>query len=111
MWQAGLERCVQHFMILNCFVPNPPDELKTCQSLIAQQKALISLIEANFTQTVHYMSQERDNALKDRDVQHQEAITLRRENIMVKEQLSTYTRYGSMYVCPVGPHGSVNIEY
>ncbi|XP_029004054.1 plasmalemma vesicle associated protein b [Betta splendens] len=68
------------------------NELKTCQSLNAQQSAMISLIEANFTQMVNYLRQERDNALKVRDAQFQEAITLRRETTMVKEQLSTYTR-------------------
>ncbi|XP_056234814.1 plasmalemma vesicle associated protein b [Seriola aureovittata] len=67
-------------------------ELKTMQSLNAQQKALINLIEANFTQTVQYLSQERDNALKDRDTHHGDAITLRRENTMQKEQLTSYTR-------------------
>lgn len=67
-------------------------ELKTLQSLNAQQKAMISLIEANFTQTVQYLSQERDNALKDRDTHHQDAITLRRDNTMLKEQLTSYTR-------------------
>ncbi|XP_040897020.1 plasmalemma vesicle associated protein b [Toxotes jaculatrix] len=82
--------------------PSPPiqapplittnSELKTLQSLNAQQKAMISLIEANFTQTVQYLSLERDNALKDRDTHHQDAITLRRENTMLKEQLTTYTR-------------------
>lgn len=67
-------------------------ELKTLQTLNAQQKAMINLIEANFTQTVQYLSQERDTALKDRDSRHQEAITVRRENAMLNEQLTTYTR-------------------
>ncbi|XP_029904967.1 plasmalemma vesicle associated protein b [Myripristis murdjan] len=67
-------------------------EIKTLQSLNAQQRAMISLIEANFTQTVHYLSQERDNALKDRDAHHQDAITLRRDNSVLNEQLTTYTR-------------------
>lgn len=67
-------------------------EIKTLQSLNAQQKAMISLIEANFTQMVLYLSQERDNALRDRDTHHQDAITLRKENAMLKEQLTTYTR-------------------
>ncbi|XP_054458751.1 plasmalemma vesicle associated protein b [Anoplopoma fimbria] len=67
-------------------------EMRTLQTLNAQQKALINLIGANFTQTVQYLSQERDNALKDRDTHHQDAITLRRENTMLKEQLTTYTR-------------------
>ncbi|GAA6221282.1 plasmalemma vesicle-associated protein [Lates japonicus] len=82
--------------------PSPPipapalvttsNELKTLQSLNAQQKAMINLIQANFTQTVQYLSLERDNALKDRDTHHQDAITLRRENTMLKEQLTSYTR-------------------
>ncbi|XP_034439071.1 plasmalemma vesicle associated protein b [Hippoglossus hippoglossus] len=67
-------------------------ELRTMQSLNAQQKAMINLIQANFTQMVQYLSQERDNALKDRDTHHQDAISLRRENTMVKEHLTTYTR-------------------
>ncbi|XP_023143590.1 plasmalemma vesicle associated protein b [Amphiprion ocellaris] len=67
-------------------------ELKTLQSLNAQQKAMINLINSNFTQTVQYLSQERDNALRDRDTLHQDAITLRRENTMLKEQLTAYTR-------------------
>lgn len=67
-------------------------ELKALQSLNAQQKAMIDLIHVNFTQTVLYLSQERDNAIKDRNTQHQETITLRRENTMQKEQLISYTR-------------------
>ncbi|CAM9190474.1 unnamed protein product, partial [Lampetra planeri] len=67
-------------------------EIKTLQTLNAQQKAMINLIEANFTQTVQYLSQERDIALKDRDTHHQDAITLRKDNAMLKEQHSTYTR-------------------
>lgn len=67
--------------------------MKTLQSLNAQQQAMINLIQANFTQTVNYLSQERDNAVKDRDTHHQDAITLRRENDMLKEQHTTYTRY------------------
>lgn len=66
---------------------------------------MISLIEANFTQTVLYLSQERDNALKDRDVHHQDAITLRRDNTVLKEQLATYTRSVqplSVYLCEFG---------
>ncbi|KAL7397777.1 hypothetical protein ABVT39_027832 [Epinephelus coioides] len=67
-------------------------EMKTLQTLNAQQRAMINLIGANFTQTVQYLSQERDNALKDRDTHHQDAIALRRDNTMLKEQLTTYTR-------------------
>ncbi|XP_035510047.1 plasmalemma vesicle associated protein b [Morone saxatilis] len=74
------------------FLVTTSSELKTLQSLNAQQKAMINLIQANFTQTVLYMSQERDNAIKDRDTHHQDAITLRRENTMLKEQLTSYTR-------------------
>lgn len=66
------------------------------QSLNAQQKAMINLIQTNFTQTVQYLSQERDNALKDRDTHHQDAITLRRENTLLKEQGTTYTKYGTV---------------
>ncbi|XP_068174858.1 plasmalemma vesicle associated protein b [Antennarius striatus] len=67
-------------------------ELKTLQSLNAQQKAMINLIQANFTQTVLYLSQERDMALKDRDKHHQDAIIQRRENTMLAEQLTIYSR-------------------
>lgn len=67
-------------------------EMKTLQTLNAQQKAMINLIQANFTQTVQYLNQERDNALKDRDTHHQDAIALRTENTMLMEQLTTYTR-------------------
>ncbi|XP_074490894.1 plasmalemma vesicle associated protein b [Sebastes fasciatus] len=67
-------------------------EMKTLQTLNAQQKAMINLIEANFTQMVQFLSQDRDNALKDRDTHHQDAIAQRRENTMLKEQLTTYTR-------------------
>ena len=53
---------------------------------------MIKLIEANFTQTVMYLNQDRDNALKDRDSHHQSVIALRRDNVNLKEQLETYTR-------------------
>ncbi|KAF3690712.1 Plasmalemma vesicle-associated protein [Channa argus] len=68
------------------------NELKTCQSLTAQLRAMVDLIQANFTRTVQTLSQEKDMAVKDRDMQHQDAIHLRRENSMVKEQLNSYTR-------------------
>lgn len=70
---------------------NNVGEIKTLQSLNTQQQAKINLIEANFTQTVLYLSRERDNAIKDRDTHHQAAIGLRKENAMLKEQLTTYT--------------------
>ncbi|KAM4547859.1 plasmalemma vesicle associated protein b [Odontesthes bonariensis] len=68
------------------------NEIKTLQTLNAQQKAMISLITSNFTQMVQYLSQERDNALKDRDVHLGDAIKLRRDNSLLREQLTTYTR-------------------
>lgn len=67
-------------------------EVNTLKTLNAQQKAMINLIEANFTQMVQYLSQERDAALKDRDTHHQEAITTRKDNAMLKEQLDIYSR-------------------
>nr|XP_057928337.1 plasmalemma vesicle associated protein b [Doryrhamphus excisus] len=73
-------------------VVNNGNELRTLQNLNAQQKAMIDLIEANFTQMVHFLSQARDNALRDRDVHHQDAIGLRRQNTMLEQQLTTYTR-------------------
>ena len=75
--------------------------MKTLQTLNAQQKAMINLIVANFTQTVQYLSLERDNALKDRDIHHQDAIALRRGNTMLTEQLTTYTKYCLPPICPV----------
>ncbi|XP_037530444.1 plasmalemma vesicle associated protein b [Nematolebias whitei] len=81
--------------------PSPPiqpsivtsnSELKALQSLNNQQKAFIDLLHSNFTQTVHYLSHERDTALKDRDVYLGEAIKLRKESSLLKEQLTTYTR-------------------
>ncbi|KAK9519542.1 hypothetical protein VZT92_022266 [Zoarces viviparus] len=98
---ASCERMNAHFSMMarrpTAPIQLPPvvttsGELKTLQTFNAQQKAMINLIEANFTQTVQYLSQQRDNALKDRDTHHQDAITLRRENTMLKEQLTTYTR-------------------
>lgn len=62
------------------------------KSLNAQQSAMINLIEANFTQMVQYLTHDRDNALKDRDVYHQDTITLRRDNAMLKEQITTYAK-------------------
>lgn len=75
------------------FSPHGAGEVKTLQSLNAQQQAMIGLIEANFTSTVLYMTQERDIAIRDRDKHHQQAITLRRDNSMLQEQLTSYTRY------------------
>nr|XP_046247421.1 plasmalemma vesicle associated protein b [Scatophagus argus] len=96
---ASCERTTLSMMARRTTTPiQPPvmvttnSEVKTLQSLNAQQRAMINLIETNFTQTVQYLSQERDTALKDRDTHHQDAITLRRENTLLKEQLTTYTR-------------------
>lgn len=78
-------------------VQSPPSvtanyELKAMHSLNAQQKAMITLINSNFSQTVQYLSHERDNALKDRDKATEDAINLRRESTILKEQLTTYTK-------------------
>ncbi|XP_075887328.1 plasmalemma vesicle associated protein b [Nelusetta ayraudi] len=67
-------------------------EVKTLQSLNAQQKAMISLIEANFTQHMQYLNQERDIVIRERDKFNYEAIALRRENAMLTDQLAAYTR-------------------
>ena len=75
-----------------CLV-NCADEMKTLHTLNDQQKAMIKLIEANFSQTVQYLNRERDVSVRDRDKHHQDAILLRRENNMMKEQLAAYTRY------------------
>ncbi|KAM8890104.1 plasmalemma vesicle associated protein b [Synchiropus picturatus] len=83
--------------MLRCPPAPPPvmmnngGEIKTLQSLNTQQKAMINLIEANFTQMVQYLSHERDNAIKERDTQHQDAITLRKENAVLNEQFTSYT--------------------
>lgn len=99
---ANCERMSATTLSMMARRPTPPiqpppmvttsSELKTLQSLNAQQRAMINLINSNFTQTVQYLSQERDNALRDRDILNQDAITLRRENSMLKEQLTSYTR-------------------
>lgn len=73
-------------------------ELRTLQSLNAQQKAMISLIEANFTQHMQYLNQERDIVIRERDKYNHEAIVLRRDNTMLQEQLAAYTRY-CPFVC------------
>ncbi|KAG8003155.1 Plasmalemma vesicle-associated protein, partial [Nibea albiflora] len=96
--QSMCERSLRMMSLRTTTPIQPPimvtanSEMKTLQSLNAQQQAMINLIQANFTQTVNYLSQERDNALKDRDTHHQDAITLRRENDMLKERHTTYTR-------------------
>ncbi|MEQ2182416.1 hypothetical protein GOODEAATRI_022071 [Goodea atripinnis] len=41
---------------------------------------------------VQYLTHERDSALRDQDVNRQEAIKLGRENNLLKEQLTTYIR-------------------
>ncbi|XP_060890119.1 plasmalemma vesicle associated protein b [Labrus mixtus] len=99
---ASCEKISSTTLKMMSYRPTPPivppvvvttsGEVKTLQSLNAQQKAMITLIEANFTQTVQYLSLERDKAQRERDTHHQDAIILRRENNMVKEQLTTYTR-------------------
>uniref|UniRef100_A0A8C6NYV9 Plasmalemma vesicle associated protein b n=1 Tax=Nothobranchius furzeri TaxID=105023 RepID=A0A8C6NYV9_NOTFU len=53
------------------------DELKVLESLNAQQKTMIDLLHSNFTQTVQYLSQERDSALRDRDTHLTETINLK----------------------------------
>uniref|UniRef100_A0A3Q4AWE0 Uncharacterized protein n=1 Tax=Mola mola TaxID=94237 RepID=A0A3Q4AWE0_MOLML len=78
--------------LVKTFPVNSAGEMRTLQSLNAQQKAMINLIEANFSQTVQYLNRERDISVRDRDKHHQDAILLRRENTMMKEQLTAYTR-------------------
>uniref|UniRef100_A0A1A8CWP7 Vessel-specific 1 n=1 Tax=Nothobranchius kadleci TaxID=1051664 RepID=A0A1A8CWP7_NOTKA len=82
--------------------PSPPiqpppfvssnNELKVLESLNAQQKTMIDLLHSNFTQTVQYLSQERDSALRDRDTHLTETINLRTDNRNLKDQLTAYTR-------------------
>lgn len=89
--RSTMMRCPTTPMLPPALAPSG-NELKTLQSLNSQQKAMINLIEANFSQTVQYLMHERDSALKDRDTYHQDTITLRRDNTMLKEQLTTYSR-------------------
>nr|XP_020458543.1 plasmalemma vesicle-associated protein-like isoform X2 [Monopterus albus]XP_020458545.1 plasmalemma vesicle-associated protein-like isoform X2 [Monopterus albus] len=67
-------------------------ELKTLQTLNEKQRAMINLIGVNFTQTVHDLRQDRDNALRERERYHKDAIIQHREKTMLKEQLDTYAR-------------------
>ncbi|XP_028301456.1 plasmalemma vesicle associated protein b [Gouania willdenowi] len=78
---------VQHVPVVST-----SSELKTLQSLNVQQKAMITLINSNFTQTVHYLMVERDSALKERDETTKEVIALRRQNTLLEEQFTSYTR-------------------
>lgn len=54
---------------------------------------MISLIEANFTQHIQYLNQEKDIVIRERDKYNHEAIVLRRDKTMIQEQLAAYTRY------------------
>ncbi|CAL8396142.1 unnamed protein product [Boreogadus saida] len=72
--------------------PFPDNERKVLQSLNEQQSAMLRLLKANFTQTVTYLSLERDGAIRDRDAHNQEAIATREHNLRMQEQLSAYTR-------------------
>ncbi|MEQ2273815.1 hypothetical protein XENORESO_009413, partial [Xenotaenia resolanae] len=79
------------------FQPPPPpvtfnNEANFLKSIISQKDTLIGLINSNFTQMVQYLTHERDSALRDQDVNREEAIKLGRENNLLKEQLTTYTR-------------------
>ncbi|MED6248978.1 hypothetical protein ATANTOWER_007739 [Ataeniobius toweri] len=81
------------------FQPPPPpppvtfnNEANILKSIISQKDTLIGLINSNFTQMVQYLTHERDSALRDQDVNREEAIKLGRENNLLKEQLTTYTR-------------------
>ncbi|XP_059922526.1 plasmalemma vesicle associated protein b [Gadus macrocephalus] len=108
--QAGQKKLVQceeekRLTLTRCAAqpqcpPGPPvnpfalfnNERKVLQSLNEQQRAMLRLLEANFTQTVTYLSQERDGAIRDRDAHNQEAIATRQHNLRMQEQLSAYTR-------------------
>lgn len=77
---------------IDCFDCCTAGEVKTLQSLNAQQKAMISLIEANFTHHIQYMNQEKDIVIRERDKYNHETIVLRRETTVLQEQLAAYTR-------------------
>ncbi|XP_061594783.1 plasmalemma vesicle associated protein b [Cololabis saira] len=68
------------------------NELKTLQTRNAQLEAKMNLINTNFTQRVQYLTQERDDAVRDRDVHLEDAVKLRRDNTLLSQQISTFTR-------------------
>ncbi|XP_015245975.1 PREDICTED: plasmalemma vesicle-associated protein [Cyprinodon variegatus] len=80
------------------FIPPPPPPPVTnnnqgiLKATISEKEKLIALVKSNFTQTVQYLSHERDRALRERDVHIEEAINLRRDNNLLREQLNIYTR-------------------
>lgn len=71
---------------------NPPDKLKALQSANIKQRDMIDFLQKNFTVTVENLRQERGRALRDRDLYLEEAVKLRRESSLLKEQLTAYTR-------------------
>ncbi|KAM9761589.1 plasmalemma vesicle associated protein b isoform 1-T2 [Menidia menidia] len=73
-------------------VPTNTGEIKSLQTLNTNLKAMIDLINSNFTQTVQYLNLERDNALKDRDLYLGDNIKLRRDNALLNNQLENYKR-------------------
>ncbi|KAJ8374692.1 hypothetical protein SKAU_G00052720 [Synaphobranchus kaupii] len=65
-------------------------ELKSVLSRNKHLEAMVKLVETNFTQTVQHLSVELDSAVKAREGLHLEAIELRRDKSILKEQLEKY---------------------
>lgn len=99
--QKNLAQCELNKMKLattrNTPVACPPSnpqsgDLRNMQNLLDQQKALYIILQSNFSQTVHYLRTELDNAVRDKNDHHSTVIKLRQENIELKSQLDVYTK-------------------
>ncbi|XP_036375177.1 plasmalemma vesicle associated protein b [Megalops cyprinoides] len=67
-------------------------EMKNLQARNQQLETLVKIVEANFTQTVKHLRTDLESAVKARDALNLEAISLRRENSNLKEQLEKFTQ-------------------
>ncbi|KAM4739085.1 plasmalemma vesicle associated protein b [Anableps anableps] len=88
---------------LNMQRPSPPfqlppssafmfnSEANNLRNTISQKDKLIKVINTNFTQTVQYLREERDNALRDQQVQLKETLKLRTDKTLLSSQLKKYT--------------------
>ncbi|XP_042629177.1 plasmalemma vesicle-associated protein-like [Cyprinus carpio] len=72
------------------FCPDPNDNNRRLQSMLTQSEEMLKLVKANFTQMVAIIKTELDNANKDKDGYHLEAITLRRDKAYLEEELNLY---------------------
>ncbi|XP_056590871.1 plasmalemma vesicle associated protein b [Triplophysa dalaica] len=76
-----------------CPPSNPQSgDLRNMQNLLDQQKAIHTILQSNFSQTVQYLRAELDNAVRDKNDHHGTVIKLRQENIEQKSQLDVYTK-------------------